>query len=587
MANPIQSSRNKAIYSEEDERKNLYSLKTTIPNEEHARIMKSAQSVACMIRINYTETDDGGIKLEKISILKETKFSVRQLISNMTCMEPLGEKVHFANEPSLGFGTAFYIGHQLALTAAHCVCKKDTNCLDETNIRVTRLIFGFEMSDEQTYPNTFKKKDVYRIKEVIDHRYLRAEYNKDDWALIKLDREVEDRSPLELDFIHKVVDKIKLYMLGHPVGLPLKFTSNGIVQGDLENKNYFEARLDAFRGNSGSPVFDQTTHKVVGILFDGNDDYEWVQETGEKKVTEYRHKEGDGYEACQRITSLYRVQVYIKSLNEQKFDEIEIALWIQNQKEKISSAEKNIVGLREEVRELEEGYTKKCLWKYPPDGIESTPEEKGTEKQAKDSDRRIVRYVLLDKKYEPSPELREKIEGSNFYTLGFAAGGTVGFTAAAATTATFALPAIATAGMGSIVSGVLGGVVSFVAGAMGAAGGGFGGVVSTSFMLGSPTFFHAEGKGYKLTEITKRVRYRKGKYVYQITLDGKESRVELFENQPNHEKNSDLIYQKRTKIKKEEMWIEEANKLIEEAKNRIKGKKEWEEKVKKLTEGES
>jgi len=39
------------------------------------------------------------------------------------------------------------------------------------------------------------------------------------------------------------------------------------------NPIFFDANLDTFGGNSGSPVFDARTNAVVGILVRGADDY--------------------------------------------------------------------------------------------------------------------------------------------------------------------------------------------------------------------------------------------------------------------------------------------------------------------------
>jgi hypothetical protein len=43
-------------------------------------------------------------------------------------------------------------------------------------------------------------------------------------------------------------------------------------------RNYFTANLDSYAGNSGSPVFNQKTGRVEGILIQGADDFVYNEE---------------------------------------------------------------------------------------------------------------------------------------------------------------------------------------------------------------------------------------------------------------------------------------------------------------------
>jgi hypothetical protein len=46
--------------------------------------------------------------------------------------------------------------------------------------------------------------------------------------------------------------------------------------GEVEN-NYFAADLSIYSGNSGSPVFNQKTHEVIGIVVCGDSkDFRWT-----------------------------------------------------------------------------------------------------------------------------------------------------------------------------------------------------------------------------------------------------------------------------------------------------------------------
>jgi hypothetical protein len=52
------------------------------------------------------------------------------------------------------------------------------------------------------------------------------------------------------------------------MGLPAKFASDASVR-DNQYRAVFTANLDAYPGNSGSPVINSSTHEVEGILVGG------------------------------------------------------------------------------------------------------------------------------------------------------------------------------------------------------------------------------------------------------------------------------------------------------------------------------
>ncbi|HLP44779.1 MAG TPA: trypsin-like peptidase domain-containing protein, partial [Candidatus Kapabacteria bacterium] len=63
-----------------------------------------------------------------------------------------------------------------------------------------------------------------------------------------------------------------IHVLGHPVGLPLKYASGETVS-DNSDKSYFTANLNIYSGNSGSPVFNSDKHEVIGLVVRGYDQY--------------------------------------------------------------------------------------------------------------------------------------------------------------------------------------------------------------------------------------------------------------------------------------------------------------------------
>jgi hypothetical protein len=76
-----------------------------------------------------------------------------------------------------------------------------------------------------------------------------------------------------------------LYMFGHPLGLPLKYTPDGQISKVF--KDLINTNLDAFHGNSGSPVFSLPKNRFEGILIRGNPDFYEVERDGCKRPIPY------------------------------------------------------------------------------------------------------------------------------------------------------------------------------------------------------------------------------------------------------------------------------------------------------------
>ena len=99
-----------------------------------------------------------------------------------------------------------------------------------------------------------------------------------DWALVEVDRTIDGREPLAIRRDGKIGNDAGVYVIGHPRGLPLKVADKAeLMSNDAES--YFVATLDTYRANSGSPVFNASTHQVEGILVRGGQDYRYVRNT--------------------------------------------------------------------------------------------------------------------------------------------------------------------------------------------------------------------------------------------------------------------------------------------------------------------
>lgn len=231
----------------------------------------------------------------------------------------------------IGKGTAFLVGKQWILTAAHNVCNKndgpkiETETLREYEPNQQKwssvyIVFDVQKKYPEHQLQAFPQQNIYRIEKVIDYRRKKildkikdCWFVVEDWALMQLDREVKDRVPLRINFSSQMACDDSVYMLGHPMGLPLKFTSNGIVQ-DVSHSKYFDVNIDAFRGNSGSPIFDYKTKMVVGLLYQGNNDYieETCEKTKKKRTTVLQISQETiskwGFEKCQKLGSIKELE---------------------------------------------------------------------------------------------------------------------------------------------------------------------------------------------------------------------------------------------------------------------------------------
>ncbi len=312
----LSASVSKGLYGTQDGRANMHEVHSLgLDRELSDRILKQAKSVACLVSEKYLDRD---VVSGSYSIASHVPTLSKWIQSERG--HPLGEHEIFREELVFGNGTAFLIGKQLALTAAHLVCRKDSDELDENLIDTTRLVFGYAMLEEDSWQKKFEKDDVYRI-EVVAHQFNKQRGRFLDWAVLKLDREVTQRHPLNVDFSSMVTPQADVYMLGHPSGLPLKLTKNAEVKKS-NHEDFFTASLDAFKGNSGSPVFDVKHDKVIGMLFEGNHDYIRADnyqgtETSRMVVHNITSTEIqlEGFEKCHKITTLGFLKAVLHSID--------------------------------------------------------------------------------------------------------------------------------------------------------------------------------------------------------------------------------------------------------------------------------
>ena len=176
----------------------------------------------------------------------------------------------FADQPAVATCTAFLIGLSTVATAAHCINAADDSAGPLYNCSEVVFVFDYAMMDDGETRRRYQHDQIYYCKKIVAHHYTAA---SGDWAVIELDRNTT-RAPLPLyRSAPATIGNQTLELVGHPLGLPLKWVRNGRVLKS-ENKT-FTAAIDSFEGNSGSPILIRSERgiEVVGVLSKGERDY--------------------------------------------------------------------------------------------------------------------------------------------------------------------------------------------------------------------------------------------------------------------------------------------------------------------------
>jgi hypothetical protein len=104
--------------------------------------------------------------------------------------------------------------------------------------------------------------NMYACRGVVDWRWDET----GDWAVVRVDRVVQGVTPLIVNYSGTVPATAELMTIGYPFGLAEMVAGNGMVHSlPSSGSGFFTTTLDAFMGNSGSPVINVATGVVEGI----------------------------------------------------------------------------------------------------------------------------------------------------------------------------------------------------------------------------------------------------------------------------------------------------------------------------------
>jgi V8-like Glu-specific endopeptidase len=199
-----------------------------------------------------------------VALVKQEKINANRLTGDSLGSKlNLCESERFRDQPSVAGCSGFLAAPDVIITSGHCI-KTTADCAD------TRFVFDYALLTPGHDPlSAAATQNVYQCARIISRQH--GGQDKNDYAVIKLDRAVSGRQPLQLSN-NRIADMAQVVSIGTPSGLPLKVMVNGRV---LKNQDptFFEVNLDSFGGNSGGPVLNATTGLVEGIVVRGREDY--------------------------------------------------------------------------------------------------------------------------------------------------------------------------------------------------------------------------------------------------------------------------------------------------------------------------
>ncbi len=179
---------------------------------------------------------------------------------------PISPDERFYGQPfidDIGVATGVLLAPDVVALAGHS--------LAAAKLEELRFVFGFRMQRNEA--GTIEAQTILLTNEVYCAQSVIAsewDVRQDaDWALVRLTRPVSNHRPAQIRRKGQVASGQAVHLIGHPLGLPLKIATDGTVF-ESANPHFaaqtFETNLDAFPGNSGSPVFNSETHELEGIL---------------------------------------------------------------------------------------------------------------------------------------------------------------------------------------------------------------------------------------------------------------------------------------------------------------------------------
>lgn len=215
-----------------------------------------------------------------VAIVKKSSLAYDEETGRYTPLKVtlVGENRNFApgadfyDQRILAFCSGSLVGGSLVLTAGHCT----SNTPGESSyFKDVYVVFGWRQSGAGQYEASFTADQVYEVSRIVVHKLatgLIGDMDRyQDYALLQLDRAVRGRTPLALDRTGDfLVQGNKIFLAGYPIGMSVKITDPNDASIQEIGRNIYSTDLDAFGGNSGGPVFDSYTRRIMGVVVTAN-----------------------------------------------------------------------------------------------------------------------------------------------------------------------------------------------------------------------------------------------------------------------------------------------------------------------------
>lgn len=246
----------KVIYGK-DNRRDFFCL-----TDEQKKLTSSV--VALVRKERLVDIDNDIVKLHTV------KFSNKRFEK---APHPLCKAERFSEQQTAPFCTGVLTKNDEVLTAGHCI----KNAEDLSNIR---FVFGFNIAEPESLgPKTFNANQVYESDRLIGRQLVGKDFPSrsiagTDWAIVKLKNKVPTEVATKVTVDPTNTFKgMSLVAIGHPAGLPLKYTDDAKIRNHSVESPLFYSNLDTYGGSSGSPIFNQVNGNLVGILSKGVEDF--------------------------------------------------------------------------------------------------------------------------------------------------------------------------------------------------------------------------------------------------------------------------------------------------------------------------
>ena len=168
------------------------------------------------------------------------------------------------------FGSGYMVNNDTVVTAAHVLEQAFIHKIKPENLIFLRrhLVYDTKQPEIWAFKNQFYKlaQDDLLISEQMKNG------SKDgDMAWVKIQPLSETRK-FNLKW-NGMIDKPlvkdqRVYALGHGLGVPMKISFDGKIQDGIYHNtpSMFTCDMHLLPGNSGCPIFDFETHKLVGVI---------------------------------------------------------------------------------------------------------------------------------------------------------------------------------------------------------------------------------------------------------------------------------------------------------------------------------